>query len=458
MKPYALYIASAFLFTTISGCAEGVDNPSLPNDQNQNQGNQGNQNQGNQGNQNQGNQGNQNQGNQGNQNQGNQNASDESIARARIAQTVSTEKAFNDIAYSNGFPVITSENSVIFMHWHDGGSWAVAGGLNNWTPQPMTQQGDIWYAELPIPDGLTDLGYKFVNTANDQQTYVADPWALRYTHDEYGEISYISAPPTPHLMRWNNFNSPQKLATRAIRAYVPNTPPPYDVIYAHDGQNLFGDSTVTWDLPTALASISANILVVGIDNSTDRFAEYTHVDDTIEFAGQTLHVTANGDNYAAFVETTVRPFIESKFQTTAKAGLMGSSLGGLISLYIAHLYPNRYKAVLALSPTTAWGDFSAHNPTIASLYQAAGHRSTTIYVDSGGSAGSGCKNSPADAIEDENSRDNYCYTKAFADALHTIGYEYDKDLFHWHEPGAQHDEAAWAARVSRPLKIFSEIK
>ena len=86
MKPYALYIASAFLFTTISGCAEGVDNPSLPNDQNQNQGNQGNQNQGNQGNQNQG--------NQGNQNQGNQNASDESIARARIAQTVSTEKAF----------------------------------------------------------------------------------------------------------------------------------------------------------------------------------------------------------------------------------------------------------------------------------------------------------------------------------------------------------------------------
>ena len=92
MKPYALYIASAFLFTTISGCAEGVDNPSLPNDQNQNQGNQG------------------------NQNQGNQNASDESIARARIAQTVSTEKAFNDIAYSNGFPVITSENSVIFMH------------------------------------------------------------------------------------------------------------------------------------------------------------------------------------------------------------------------------------------------------------------------------------------------------------------------------------------------------
>ena len=137
MKPYALYIASAFLFTAISGCAEGVDNPSLPNDQNQNQGNQGNQNQGNQnqgnqGNQNKGNQGNQNQGNQGNQNQGNQNASDESIARARIAQTVSTEKAFNDIAYSNGFPVITSENSVIFMHWHDGGSWAVAGGLNNW--------------------------------------------------------------------------------------------------------------------------------------------------------------------------------------------------------------------------------------------------------------------------------------------------------------------------------------
>ena len=59
-----------------------------------------------------------------------------------------------------------------------------------------------------------------------------------------------------------------------------------------------------------------------------------------------------------------------------------------------------------------------------------------------------------DAHEDENERDNYCATRAFADALAAMGYEYQKDLYHWHEPGALHNEAAWAARVDKSLRIF----
>ena len=45
-------------------------------------------------------------------------------------------------------------------------------------------------------------------------------------------------------------------------------------------------------------------------------------------------------------------------------------------------------------------------------------------------------------------------TRQFADALAGAGYTWDTTLFHWHEPGAPHNEAAWAARVWRPIEQF----
>ena len=376
----------------------------------------------------------------------------EDWARARIAGTVSTEEAFNAIAYDTGFPVHTDDSTILFMHWYDGGNWAVAGDFNNWNPQEMTQNGDIWYTEVPEPAPGTVPNYKFVKDGRD---YQSDPWSLRYNYDENGEISYYARPAGAHLMRWNNFQSPQGLKTRTLRVYVPGEDGPYDVLYAHDGQNLFNPNGAfgSWKVQENMASIGGKFLVVGIDNSEDRMVEYTHVDDS--FDGITY--VAQGDRYAKFVEESVRPFIEKTFRTTGKNGLMGSSLGGLISLYIAHLYPEKYRVVLALSPTTAWGDFGLHNPTIRDIYVSDGHRDLTIYVDSGGGEGSGCKGTAEDAHEDEINRDNYCYTKAFADALDGIGYEYEIDLFHWFEPGAEHNEAAWAARLFRPLEIFRDF-
>ena len=141
---------------------------------------------------------------------------------------------------------------------------------------------------------------------------------------------------------------------------------------------------------------------------------------------------------------------------------MGSSLGGLISLYIAHVYPNRYRAVLALSPTTAWGRFGSDTgTTIRDLYVQAGHRSTYLYLDNGGYEPSGgcpavlgMHDANIDEADGASSHDNFCYTRDFVDSMERIGYRYDVDLNHWHEPGALHNEDAWAARVFRPLSLF----
>jgi hypothetical protein len=192
-------------------------------------------------------------------------------------------------------------------------------------------------------------------------------------------------------------------------------------------------------------------LVVGIDNSPERMAEYTHVEDTIDgvvYGGR-------AEDYAVLVQS-LRADVEDRYGAAARVGLMGSSLGGLVSLVIADLEPDAWDFVISMSGTLGWGSIGAHEQTIIERYAGAGHRSFGIYLDSGGEGP--CEDADGDGILDDSptSSDNYCETRQMADTLSGIGYAWEEDLWHWHEPGAAHNEAAWAARVGRPLSIFAE--
>ena len=73
------------------------------------------------------------------------------------------------------------------------------------------------------------------------------------------------------------------------------------------------------------------MLVVAIDNTIDRFDDYTHVPDDVGYGGT---IGGEGDRYADFVEEVVRPHIEATYGAPGAVGVMGSSLGGLISLVV----------------------------------------------------------------------------------------------------------------------------
>ena len=57
--------------------------------------------------------------------------------------------------------------------------------------------------------------------------------------------------------------------------------------------------------------------------------------------------------------------------------------------------------------------------------------------------------------DDPDARDNYCENNQLRDLLDGIGYTHGVDLWHWWEPNAPHNEAAWADRVGRPLELFA---
>ena len=310
------------------------------------------------------------------------------------------------------------------------GDWSLAGDFDDWIGEPMTpEDGFSWIVVEDVAGA-----YKFTDGA----TWEADPWSRRYGYDENGEMSYVDG---DHLERLF-------LADRTVRIWHPVDAA--RVLYVHDGQNLFAPDAPWggWHLQDTAPD---GMMIVGIDNTDARFEEYTHVPDLLDgdwYGGE-------GDAYADYVRDSVRPLVDATYGEPPIVGTMGSSLGGLIAFHMAQR--DDYAFAASLSGTMGWGSMGATNETMIERYAAAGHGTAALYLDSGG--GGTCYDSDGDGIMDDDleADDSYCENIQLRDVLVDAGYTYDVDLWHWHEPGAEHNEAAWRDRVFRPLEIFAGL-
>ena len=320
----------------------------------------------------------------------------------------------------------------------------VAGDHDDWAGTSMHADEGFHWLVLQVAPGSR---YKFT----DGSTFEADPWSRAYSYDNFGVMSQLPDA-TPHLERHFRV-SYGPLAARTVRVWLPAGRASH-VLYAHDGQNLF-DPGAPWGGWKLQQSIPSNMLVVAIDNTPARVDEYTHVTDLID--GNS--VGGLGDAHSELLQLAVRPLIAQHYGEPRKVGLLGSSLGGLISLHTAQRYPDAFHFVASLSGTLGWGSIElsngAQHETIIERFAAAGHHNTAIYLDSGGSGN--CYDSDGDGIADDDpsASDNYCETKQLWNELKQHGYVDGIDLWYQHAPGAPHNEAAWAARVSQPLQAFA---
>lgn len=131
----------------------------------------------------------------------------------------------------------------------------------------------------------------------------------------------------------------------------------YPVIYMHDAQNLFDAATSyigEWNADETLNKLyektGKGFIVVGIENGgEERINEYTPWVNK-KYGG------GNGAIYMDFMVNTLKPYIDANYRTKTKqkhTGLIGSSLGGLISYYGGLEYPKTFGKIGALS-TSFW--------------------------------------------------------------------------------------------------------
>jgi predicted alpha/beta superfamily hydrolase len=248
------------------------------------------------------------------------------------------------------------------------------------------------------------------------------------------------------LRRHENFRSKFLRNQRSLIVYLP---PGYDeqpqrrfpVLYLHDGQNLFDGSTSyiqgqDWHVgPTADAEIHAGrvepLLIVGIYNTGKaRIREYTPTRAPRLGGGR-------ADRYGKFLLEEVMNFIHREYRAEGgpgRTGIGGSSLGGLVSLYLGMSRSDVFGKIAALSPSVWWNQRVIHK-FAASVPL---HSRPRIWLDIGTREG-------PRIVED---------VERYRDVLLQRGWQYERDLHYERVEGAEHNELAWAKRVGPFLRFL----
>jgi len=226
------------------------------------------------------------------------------------------------------------------------------------------------------------------------------------------------------------------------------TPPGYDealgtrypVLYMHDGQNLMDPATsafgTAWEIDDIATTLIGDariepIIIVGIYNSGDRIAEYTPVPDANRGGG-------NADNYGRFIIEELKPDIDATYRTkpeAASTGLAGSSLGGLVSMYLGLEHSEVFTRLGVVSPSVWWANLDIVTRVLALTAKLP----LKIWLDIGTAEGGG------GAVED---------ARTLRDALIAEGWVLGQDLKYGEYEGAAHNEAAWAARSDDILEAL----
>ena len=238
----------------------------------------------------------------------------------------------------------------------------------------------------------------------------------------------------------------------------------YPVIYMHDGQNLFDANSTwnhqAWEIDSVLGSLIANkkvkpAIVVGIhsvdttrigDLMPERVVEMTPSGEVRDFIDLMCRGQYRADEYLSFIVNTLKSIIDDKFSTltdSKSTSIMGSSMGGLISIYGVTEYPEVFGAAVCMSThwTGAIGD-NADFPTAMKQYLLDNfprNGDYLLYFDNG------------DCDYDSQYLPAYNEMNTLFDFL---GYREGEKLKTGVFQGHSHSEKSWSERVNIPLQFI----
>jgi len=231
-----------------------------------------------------------------------------------------------------------------------------------------------------------------------------------------------------------------RISSRPIYVYLPEAAEQdhrrhFPVIYCQDGQNIWDDPHACfghggWCLNRIADELTADgkiepVILVGIPNSDERYRDYTPRKSFDEILD---HPFAN------FLCDVVKRYVERHFpakKDREHTAVLGSSLGGLVSLWMAHKLPETFGGAACLS-----GAFQVRDRTRVSFAQflsRTDHQNVRVYLDSG------------------TVRDGAALTRKVRATYRARGWRDGVDLQHFEQKGGEHNERYWRERAWRAL-------
>ena len=223
----------------------------------------------------------------------------------------------------------------------------------------------------------------------------------------------------------------------------------HPVLYLHDGQNVFdGESAgAEWMVDEtaqrlALQGAIEPPIIVAVDSTPSRMLDYAPSRMTVPAertgTGRAEALGGGAAAYGRFLAEELKPLIDARYRTRpdrASTAVGGSSLGGLVSLWLALHRAETFGAALVVSPSVWWDQgFALRDLQAAAALPAPRPR---LWLDMGAREG-------AEAIP---------AARQLRQALMTRGWD-GATLAYVEDPAGSHDEASWAARVEGMLRFL----
>lgn len=232
-----------------------------------------------------------------------------------------------------------------------------------------------------------------------------------------------------------------KMIWRKIWVYLPpnyeSSTERYPVLYMHDGQNLFDKETSyagEWGVDEILNELHAKkgvgFICVGIENTgverMNEYAPWTHE----KYGG------GNGDRYIRMIIERLKPMIDQRYRTqpeSSATGIIGSSMGGLISYYAGLKYPSVFGKIGVVSPSF-W-----FSKDIVPFTQKQATANVDMYFVLG---------------DQEGMTDDF---NKVSELLLSSGFEKDRFIKKL-VPGGKHNEAFWNSQFEEMISWLYDIK
>ncbi len=257
------------------------------------------------------------------------------------------------------------------------------------------------------------------------------------------DVDDLAANPRYHVYKFHSEILPDD---RAVLVYLPQQyleqeERRFPVFYLQDGQNLFDGRTSyiagrTWNAHTTADRLTREsqiepLILVGIANTgLRRMAEYTPTRDFRLGGGE-------GPSYGRLLIEELKPFVDRAYRTLTgpeDTGLGGSSLGGLISLYLGFERPDVFGRLAVMSPSVWWD----HRSILTIVNKTEPKPKLRIWLDMGMAEGA------------RHVRDAELLNRLLLDR----GWQSGVDLTYLKAEGAVHDEDAWSVRLDQVLRFL----
>jgi len=233
---------------------------------------------------------------------------------------------------------------------------------------------------------------------------------------------------------------------RPVQVWLPpnyerDTQRRYPVLYLHDGQNVFDAAAAgaEWQVDETAQRLVVDgqiqpLIIVAVNNTARRVDEYTAT--AMSRDGHTQG--GQGAAYARYLIEQLKPAIDARYRTlpdVAHTAVGGSSLGGIMSLWLAVHHGDVFGTALVVSPSLWWdNEFPIRDAQKTPLPMSVPR--PKLWLDMGTGEG-------VEAIRQLRKLRGVLYARGWASG----------DIAYLEAEGATHDEASWAARVEPMLRF-----